>query len=90
MKLKHEVVYFDSEPGVFGKEKSGIKNNTIKLLSESEFEMTQWMEINEIEMRNIKSEETMRRKLTDISLVARMLGFNLVCFSWKGQREEKK
>jgi hypothetical protein len=88
MKLKNEVVYFYSEPGVFKREKSGRKNNTIKLLSELEYEMTLWMQIDKIEIRNIQTEERIRRNVTDISLVARILGFNLVCFSWKGQVEE--
>jgi hypothetical protein len=88
MKLKNEVIYFYSEPGVFKREKSGRKNNTIKLLSESEYEMTQWMQIDEIEIRDTQTEETIRRKVADITLVARILGFNLVCFSWKGLVEE--
>ena len=82
MKTKDGVVYFKSASEMFVREKSGKKNNTVRLLSEAEHNMVLWTKINEIEMTDSENGEIIRRTVTDITQVGGIEGFRLVVFSW--------
>ena len=89
MKIKDGVIYFKSAPEMFVKEKSGKKNNTARLLSEAEHDMVLWTKINEIEITDSENGEIIRRTVTDITQVSKILGFRLVVFSWTTERAIK-
>ena len=89
MKIKDSVVYFKSAPEMFVREKSGKKNNTVRLLSKAENDMVLWTKINEIEITDSENGEIIRRTVTDITQVGGIAGFHLIVFSWITERTIK-
>jgi hypothetical protein len=70
--------------------KSGIKNNTVRILSENEYNIVSWKSVVQIEILNLITEQNFRRDLTDISRIGYICGSNLVVFTWKVEDENGK
>jgi hypothetical protein len=87
MKFIDGVVFFKSTEPWYDKEKFGIKNNTVRILSENEFNSISWNSVVQIEISNPITEQCFRRDLTDISRIGRVCGNYIVVFTWK--TEEK-
>jgi len=83
MKIKEGVVYFESAPEMYIKEKSGDKSNTVRALNSNEYNIIQWAEIDEIQIENTETQENFRRKVTDVTQVGGIVGFHLVVLSWR-------
>lgn len=83
MKYKNGKVYFKSERAYYKKEKSGRKNNTVRILSEAEYDIVQYSLVESIEITNLDSLESFEREITDISRVGAMCGNVIAVFTWK-------
>lgn len=77
------VIFFTSGESWYDKEKSGIKNNTVRILSENEYNIVLWNSVVQIEILNPVTEQCFRRDVTDISRIGYICGSNLVVFTWK-------
>jgi hypothetical protein len=80
-------VFFEAEEALYDKEKSGIKNNTVRILSENEFNIVSWNPVVQIEISDPVFEQCFRRDLTDHSRIGSVCGKHIVVFTWK--TEEK-
>jgi hypothetical protein len=83
MKYKNGKVYFKSEGAYYKKEKSGRKNNTVRILSENEYDIVQYSLVESIEITNLDNLESFEREVTDISRVGTMCGNVIAVFTWK-------
>lgn len=87
MKIKNGVVCFKSYNRMFLKEKSGRKNNTVRILSANEYSALQGTTISEIEIINADTGEVILRQLSDISDIGSLLGSYVVVFTWRTKNE---
>lgn len=83
MKFKDGVVFFKETEPWYDKEKFGIKNNIVCVLSENEFNIVSWNSLVKIEISNPITEQCFRRDLTDLSKIGCVCGNYIVVFTWK-------
>lgn len=83
MIINNEMITFKSEEAYYRKEKSGCKNNTVRILSENEYDITQYSKITRIEIINSKDLGSFTRGITDISRIGAMCGKVIVVFTWR-------
>lgn len=83
MKITNGKVYFKSERAYYRKEKSGRKNNTVRILSEAEYDIVHYSVVKCIEISNLDNLESFTREITDISRVGAICGKVVVVFTWK-------
>jgi hypothetical protein len=88
MKFKDGVVFFKANEPWYDKQKSGIRNNMVCILSESEYNVISWCSVVQIEISDSASDQCFRRDLIDISRIGCMCGNPIVVFTWK--LEERK
>lgn len=88
MKFIDGVVFFKSNEPWYEKQKSGIRNNMVCILSESEFNLVSWCSVVAIEILNSDSTQCFRRDLTDISGIGCMCGMHIVVFTWKLEEKD--
>jgi L-rhamnose mutarotase len=83
MRVVKETIYFEGTEALFQKEKSGRKNNTVRVLSEQEHNAILWKAIKDIEITNPATNESFAREITDVSRIGTMCGRSIVVFSWR-------
>jgi hypothetical protein len=88
MKFIDGVIFFKSGESWYDKEKSGIKNNTVRILSGNEYNIVSWNSVVQIEISNPVTEQNFRRDLTDISRIGCMCGKHIVVFTWKLEKKD--
>jgi hypothetical protein len=87
MRYVDGVVFFKSNEPWYDKEKFGIKNNTVRILSETEFNTVSLNSVVQIEISNPVSEQSFRRDLTDLSRIGCVCGKHIVVFTWKTEKK---
>lgn len=76
-----------SEPENYYKEKIGVKNNTIRILSKKDFKK---LDVTQIKIRliteNQQEQEQFIRDIKDISVIGEIVGYYLICITWKHKK----
>jgi hypothetical protein len=83
MKIEGNVVYFKSVPAMYVKERDGLKNNTVRVVSTEEFEKL--MSVHRVEKIHITNTETgdwFRRDITDTTPLGSFLHQQIIVISW--------
>ncbi len=105
MKVEGDIVIFKSDSYFYKLEKSGLKSNTIRLLSREERRQIKpdedTYEVEHIKRIRIETNRTLgqsqrkelepfERKLTSIEQIGALLGRYLYVFSWRHEEEGEK
>lgn len=91
MKIEGNVAYFKSIPPLFVKEKSGLKNNTVRIVSTEEFgKLMRFHRVEKIHITNTETGDWFRRDITDITSLGSFLHQQIIVISWNEMENEKR
>jgi hypothetical protein len=87
MKIVGNSVYFKSILPMFIKEKSGSKNNTVRIVSVEEFGKltSSFYKTQKINITNTETGEWFRRNITDITSLGSFLDQRIIVISWSSE-----
>lgn len=86
MKIRGDLITFNSKSSFFSKEISGVKPNTVRVVNQDELvEIFNWWRIyqnHKIQINEVGSTGWFIRKVIDITEIGEVCGKYLVVISW--------
>ena len=83
MEVHDNTIYFKSEPEMFEKEITGVKRNTVRVISNNEIQ-AHLEHFGRIEITNTDTHLRFSRVISDISTMD-VNGTKIFIFSWEGE-----
>ena len=83
MDIHDNTIYFNSDPKMFEKEITGVKRNTVRVITNNEIKL-HLEHFGRIEITNTETHHRFSRVLSDVSKID-VNGTEIFIFSWEGE-----